>query len=317
MRTVLVAFLGWVWAASAAAEPVIVRSEPVPLDPSDAGVTAVGPLVYRGGLVLSSEDERFGGLSDLLVGEDGHGLIAISDHGDRLLARLEYDATGRLVGLSDADLAPLPNLDGRRARGKGDGDAEGLARAEDGGYLVSYEQKHRIWHYPPDWGTPVNVLPPRELVLAPRNGGIEALTRLADGRLLALCESFMTQRGTIGWLGDGKAEWSMLTYETVPQFYPTAAAALPNGDVLVLERRYTLLAGASARLVRIGRTAFQPDATIKGDEVVRIAPPLTVDNMEGLALREGRDGKVYLYLLSDDNFSKAQRTLLLMFELKP
>lgn len=316
MRTVL-AILVLVWAATAAAEPVAVTAEAVPLNPADKEVQEVGRLKYRGGLALSSPDERFGGWSDLLVSADGRRVTAISDRGRRLEATLDYDVTGRLVDFSAADLAPLLDLDGRRIRSKRDGDAEGLAPAEDGGFWVSFEQDHRLWHYPPDWGTPTEPVPPRELVLAPRNSGIEALVRLADGRLLALTESFMTQRGTIGWVGRGDGAWAMLTYETVAQFYPTAAALLPDGDVLVLERRFTLLAGASMRLVRIGRTAFVPGAAIKGDELALVQPPLTVDNMEGLAVRRGPAGETLLYVLSDDNFSSAQRTLLLMFELRP
>jgi hypothetical protein len=42
-----------------------------------------------------------------------------------------------------------------------------------------------------------------------------------------------------------------------------------------------------------------------------------IDNMEGIAVRRGANGETLLYMLSDDNFSSLQRTLLLMFELKP
>jgi hypothetical protein len=41
-----------------------------------------------------------------------------------------------------------------------------------------------------------------------------------------------------------------------------------------------------------------------------------IDNMEGIAVRRGPKGETLLYLISDDNFSPLQRTLLLMFELK-
>ena len=43
--------------------------------------------------------------------------------------------------------------------------------------------------------------------------------------------------------------------------------------------------------------------------------PLTVDNFEGLACRPGAGAETLLYLVSDDNFSQDQRTLLLMFSL--
>ena len=41
----------------------------------------------------------------------------------------------------------------------------------------------------------------------------------------------------------------------------------------------------------------------------------SVDNMEGLAVRQDADGRVFAYLVSDDNFNPLQRTLLFMFEL--
>ena len=41
-----------------------------------------------------------------------------------------------------------------------------------------------------------------------------------------------------------------------------------------------------------------------------------IDNMEGLAVRRGPKGETLLYMISDNNFSMLQRTLLLMFELK-
>jgi hypothetical protein len=42
-----------------------------------------------------------------------------------------------------------------------------------------------------------------------------------------------------------------------------------------------------------------------------------IDNMEGLALRRGRNGKTLLYMISDDNYNLIlQRTVFLMFEVE-
>ena len=40
------------------------------------------------------------------------------------------------------------------------------------------------------------------------------------------------------------------------------------------------------------------------------------DISEGLAVRRGPSGETFLYIISDDNYSARQRTLLLMFEFK-
>jgi hypothetical protein len=49
--------------------------------------------------------------------------------------------------------------------------------------------------------------------------------------------------------------------------------------------------------------------------LARLAPPLSVDNMEAMAVREEAGGRS-VYLGSDDNFMPFQRTLLLKFGLK-
>ena len=41
----------------------------------------------------------------------------------------------------------------------------------------------------------------------------------------------------------------------------------------------------------------------------------TIDNFEGLAAKLMPDGRVRLYMISDDNFAANQRTLLFVFDL--
>ena len=41
---------------------------------------------------------------------------------------------------------------------------------------------------------------------------------------------------------------------------------------------------------------------------------LTIDNFEGIAAKELPDGRVRLFIVSDDNFSASQRTLLMVFD---
>ncbi len=106
-----------------------------------------------------------------------------------------------------------------------------------------------------------------------------------------------------------------LSYAKEGAFTPTGAARLPDGDVIVLERRFTLLGGLAARLLRLEAAALRPGAALGGRELARLGPPLSVDNMEGIATRRGPGGETLIYLISDDNFHPLQRTLLLMFEL--
>jgi len=323
-RLLLIVAVCGVASAGALADPIALTTTAVPLDPGNPVRTGVGGLVFRGGLIVQSPDARFGGWSDLRVSRDGARLTAISDHGFWLQTRLIYDAAGTLTGLADADLGVLIDTAARRVSGRR-GDAEGLTDSPDGGFYVSFERDHRVWLYPP--AQPPFSLPPRAVAMPPRaadmpdNGGIEALLHLADGRLLMLSEELRDGDENVGWLRD-TAGWHEIHYHAADNYKPTGLAELPGagtagGDVLVLERRFTFLSGMGARIVRVPMAALQGGAHLAGDELAKLQLPLTVDNFEGLAATPGPAGAVRLYLISDDNYTVLQRTLLLMFDYKP
>nr|QQZ51185.1 hypothetical protein JKL49_08720 [Phenylobacterium glaciei] len=48
-----------------------------------------------------------------------------------------------------------------------------------------------------------------------------------------------------------------------------------------------------------------------------ITKPLTVDNIEGVSAVPNKDGSTRFYLISDDNFSNSQKTILVAFDWKP
>jgi hypothetical protein len=307
-------------AVAAGPEPIQVFMRPIALDTRDPSLDRVGKLIFRAGYSLTASDSRFGGWSDLDISEDGRRLTAISDRGFWFDAVLERRADGVVEAMTDARLGLLANLGGFRQRGLG-GDAEGLTRTPEGGFLVSFERRHRIWLYPPA-DPPFSALPralpmPADAVRMPANGGIEALVRLPGGRLLALSEDFRTDDGVnVAWLGDGRT-WSRLGYAAGPDFKPTGAARLPNGDVLVLERRFSPMSVPGARIVRVKGETIRPGARLAGEEVARIEAPMTFDNFEGIATRVGPGEQVLVYVISDNNYFFLQRTLLMEFELSP
>ena len=292
-------------------------ARPIALDPTDRTVQHVGRLHFLGGLNLRWDKPGFGGISGLSVSADGR-LTAVTDRGHWFAARIVRNDAGRLVGLADPALGPLLDAEGRPVQGQWR-DAEALERLPGGDWLVSFEQRHRVWRYAAETGglqgRPVPFPTPKGIGAAPGNGGLEALTPLADGRILMLAESLRRTGGSrAGWLvGEGGVE--PLGYRTERDFKPTDAATLPNGDVLVLSRYFKLLGGFKARLERIPARAVEGGAVLKGALLARFAPPLTVDNYEGVAVTRDADGANLVYILSDDNFNFLQRTLLLLFRL--
>ena len=296
---------------------LLVRAQPVALDPAHPLRVELGRLRYLGGLELTSPDPDLGGLSGLWVSPDGERLWAISDLGWWFSAKLAYGPGGGPARLEGARLGPLLDPAGQPLQGKRERDAEGLA-AQGGGFLVSFERHHRLWRYPAPAGLSGPAQPlslPPWLTNAPKNSGVEAVARLADGRLLLLAEDAQPGAGiTRGALGDGK-RWQKLTYRLFEDYKPTALAPLPEGGCLVLERAYSLARGARARLGWLPAAQLQAGAELAPINLAALTPPLTTDNFEGLALAPHPAGGWRVYLISDDNYSPAQRTLLLLFHL--
>jgi hypothetical protein len=294
-------------AGAAAADPVTVKTRPVPLDRSQPPSIKAGKLEYRGGIELESKDERFGGFSSLWVAPDGQKMLTLSDVSDWLTARLVYAPSGELIGIGGH---PLPAQTFET-------DAEALEVLRSGGIIVTFERHHRIWLYPP--ATPPFSLAPRALSTppglndAPSNEGVEAFAELPDGRFLAITEGLREGDAFVGWIGDGKV-WQKLTVASHGAYQPTDAKALPNGDVLLLERRFNPLTGVGGRIRLIPASQIVPGGRLVGEELADIAPPLSVDNFEGLGVRRG-DGEWLIYIISDDNFQSIQRTYLMMFAL--
>lgn len=306
------------WAGTAHADPVAVQARPIPLDRSQPPSTKVGKLDYRGGLWLEATDKRFGGFSGLWVSSDGQRMLAVSDLSDWLSARLVYGPSGDLVGVADTEMGRLVGVDGHPLPAQTfEIDAEALEALGTGGLIVTFERHHRIWLYPP--AKPLFSLAPRALPLppglndAPRNEGLEAFAELPDGRFLAITEGLREGDAFVGWIGDGKI-WQKLTVAAHGTYQPTDAKALANGDVILLERRYSPLTGVGARLRLIPASQIVPGGRLTGEELADIAPPLAIDNFEGLGVRRG-NGEWMIYLISDDNFQVIQRTYLMMFAL--
>lgn len=306
--------------AVAQEQPVTIESSALTLKIDEPKATRVGRLVWRGGLEMRANLRNFGGLSDLHVTPDNRTLTSISDEGAWLVATPRFDANGTLVGLGDARMGQLRGLDGKPIVSKPEADAEAFARLPDGSWLVAFERRHRLWRYPSLTATPLPVEGPADIGRQPANGGMEALAALADGTVIAISEEYSRQPETVaGWIGkpDGSDRyiWNSFSYATLPDYRPTALAVLPDGSFVTLERAFDMVRGVRVRVMRFDAAELKPGATVKPEELARLASPYAVDNLEGLAVTRGARGETLLWLMSDDNFNPLQRNILMLFEL--
>lgn len=307
-------------APAAAQTGLNLQSRPLHLNSEDKSQRSVGRLLWRGGIAVTAADGDFGGLSDLVVEADGEGFAAITDAGHWLQGRLLYDAAGDLTGVAATGFDRLKGLDGAALDRKRWQDAESLTLMPDGSLLIGFERRHRLWRFPADSGLagqPSTFPMPARLAQAGNNAGAEALVALNDGRLLAFTEGQRFGSNFSVYLWESGKGWTELGLKPKGLFQPTGAALLPSGDVVLLERRFTLLGGLGMRLRRIALAAIHPGAVLEGEEIAELRAPLTVDNFEGIAVHVAGDGSLRLTLISDDNFSPLQRSLIVQFELLP
>jgi hypothetical protein len=271
----------------------------------------VGRLAFRGAVEIASSDGRFGGYSALQVSPDGMGLTALSDKGHVLRAQVLHDAAGNLTGLTAARLTPLAGLDGKPLSGTRGHDAEALT--SDGDDLIAgFEGPARLWRYRNGElaKVPEPIRLPDAAARLPANGSLETVARIGPGRFLLLAEAAPKPGLPVAWIG-GADGWRAVDYARTGRFVPVDAQAMKNGDVIVLERRFSLAGGLASRIVRIPATQLAGDR-LAGQELALIEPPYATENFEGLALREGPRGETLLYLIADDNFHPLQRTLLVL-----
>jgi hypothetical protein len=287
-------------------------------DPREPGRTRFGKLTFRGGLVLESTHKNFGGISSLRVLAGGERFLAVTDKGYWLRGRI-VARDGRPIAIADAEMAPILGADGRPLSRRGWYDAEALA--EDGGVVhVGIERVNQIvrFDYGKDGlrarGQPI-ALPPGVKTL-PHNLGLECLVAAPPGppagTLIAISERGLDGHGNLQGFLIGRTAGAFSLRRT-DDFDVSDCAVTPRGELLVLERRFSWLRGLAMRIRGVPLLQVKPGALLDGPALIEADLGQQIDNMEGLSVHRAADGALVLTIVSDDNFSPLQRTVLLQF----
>ena len=307
-----------------AAKPIKITAIPIDFDRDNPERKEFGKLVWRGGLNLFANSPYFGGYSALAIDPSGKTILVVSDAGIWLRGTIDYDGR-RMKGVSNAVIGPLLGADGKPLRDDQERDSEGMTLIDGGPAAgtayISFERHHRILSYPfgaQKFGPPTGslALPPGTKRLRP-NSGLEAVVMLRSGPLkgtvVAFSENLTDNTGNLqGWLIGGPTP-GPFTLTRLGGFDVTDAAPLPDGGIVVLERRFRYSEGIKMRIRRIKASEIKRGALITGETLLEATDALNIDNMEGIAAHRSPSGETILTLVSDDNFSALQRTLLMQF----
>ncbi len=293
-----------------ASDPEDVRV--VALDPSDPDRDRLGAVKYGGGIDIPRMGQNIGGLSALRWDDDSGRLLALTDDA-RWVWITPVEEDRRLTGIASIEVGDLLGLDGELLTSKERGDSESLTRSAQGGWLVGFERDHRVWRYfdltkPP---LPTAIDPVALLGPLGDNSGLETLASVKDtvfgcaGQVDAQATATCFQMTGEEQAREFSLKATAATRETGA--LPTDADMSADGTLYALWRSYSPTAG-NAAMVHVKSPEVE-----SASELMVLRPPLNVDNFEGLAVRE-EEGRTFLYIVSDDNFSANQRTLLMKFE---
>lgn len=282
-----------------------------------------GRLTFIGGFSMTGDRREFGQLSGFRFLTPGGDIIGVADHGYWFSGSVRRDQGGVPIGLDGFSMQQMVDEQGRPIDDKVRVDAEGIS-VHDGIATVSFERRARVSEYridPDGMSGPI-----RELdFLIPRdelrhNAGLETVARSGPGGPLAgarvvVSEKSIDRQGNIFAAVLEGPQKGVFKVRRTDEFDVTDGVFLPDGDLLLLERRFSYARGVAMRLRLIPALDIHPGALVDGETLLEANMAYHVDNMEALDVFRRDDGRLVVALMSDDNQSWFQRNLYLEFEL--
>ncbi|MGK6324971.1 esterase-like activity of phytase family protein [Sphingomonas sp. DT-51] len=281
------------------------------ITPAGGWPARMGAVAPVGALSLESSDRDVGGFSALAL--RGDEAVLLSDGGQLLRLHIAGRHLERraIVTLRDGPGTGWMKLDR-------DTESLVLDRAT-GAAWIGYERVNAIWRYAPDLEHAEAFVAPPAMRDWGENTGPESLVQLNDGRFLVIQEGWRNMReprAALLFSGDPTAPrrtGALLHYRPPNGFAPSDATVLPNGDVLVLNRRWHFPPlRFDSVLVRIARESIQPGAMLSGPIVADISAAVAHENAEGLAIAVER-GQTFLWVVTDNDTARWRPTVLAKF----
>lgn len=300
-----------------------VQAKPIPYFQISSYSDQFGKLTYMGGILTWSDEPLYGAISSIRFRDDGETFLAVLDTGHFLSGRIERSADGKLSGIRSADITAMLDDKGQEPARKYMVDAESLALRGQKAY-VGFEQRHRIEIYDttelktarPEGSLP-HLIPNGELR---SNGGLETVAKSPDssklqGAMITIAEQSVDDDGNLFAAileGPLKGQFRVAKHD---DFAVTDGTFLPNGDLILLERRFNFAQGIGMRIRRVAGADLKPGALIEGELLLDAGMTYQIDNMEGIDAVTMDDGSIHLFIVSDNNHSFLQRNLMLEFKL--
>ncbi|RKD75824.1 esterase-like activity of phytase family protein [Kushneria marisflavi] len=259
------------------------------------------------------DGQPLGGLSALAFDQESHLLYMLSDRGRLYRARPHFDDQQQLTRLELLDSVPLLDHHGKPLEMPlADSESMALIKSHQGEteLLIGFERQHRLQRFTLE-GKPVGeALRPSALNGAQHNGSLEALVNHPEHGLIGGLE--FASKG----MDDSESrlfdlEGHQWRWQRSDDDSGLTAMAPLGDDLLMLERDFKIGRPLIISLRRAHPSNATPDGVVPGDTLARLVSDegWRLDNFEGLA----RIAPQRYLMVSDDNFSWLQRSLLACF----
>ncbi|MBL4891894.1 MAG: esterase-like activity of phytase family protein [Rhizobiaceae bacterium] len=256
---------------------------------TEPNIKRFGKLEFLGGIEIFSDDDNFGGYSGFRFNKNRSDFIAVSDIGFWLTGTLRRE-NGLPVGIKDAVLAPIRDTNGQVVLGKESSDAEALEIVGNQIY-VAFERDHRVGVFNLDQPN-FTLGKSRALKInfnklnLRGNKGLETIVSAPPasplhGQLLMITERSLNKKRDIRAFIYGGGKLQEFSIARTNQFDITDGKFLPNGDLILLERRFTVATGAALRLRRFKSAAIKPGARLTGETLMFADKPIRSTTWKG------------------------------------
>ena len=269
-------------------------------------------LEQVGFLNIDRNEKDYGGFSGLVISNEGTEALVVTDKSFFFVLELRRDENDILTGYSVIRKGRILSSKGEHLNGRNT-DSESIVIDENNNYYISFESNHRIMMHSEVGGKGVFVPKHPMFRKLSVNKGIEALAIDADNRLIAIPEKPPLGISDIPIFRLQNDKWEIIKYVKInDNFLVTDAEILPEGLLLILERKFSWTQGFKTRFRLISLDKFDNTEPI----TVFTSTANQFDNLEGMTLWRDKKGEMRILTVSDDNFHPLQQSEIREFFLK-
>ena len=265
-----------------------------------------------GFLNIDRNEKDYGGFSGLVIQDEGSKALVVTDKSLFFVLELQRDEDDILTGYSVIRKGHILSSKGEHLNGRNT-DSESIVIDKSNNYYISFESNHRIMMHAKVDGKGVFIPKHPMFRKLSVNKGIEALAIDNDNRLIAIPEKPPLGSSDIPIFRLQNGKWEVIKYVKIKDnFLVTDAEILPQGLLLILERKFSWTQGFKTRFRLISLDSFDNRAPI----TVLTSTANQFDNLEGMALWKDKKGEMRILTVSDDNFHPLQQSEIREFFLK-